>query len=52
MKGREFVKIFCKYPNFDFKIFLIALIIGILILAMLIINVILGKFRKNRNSKV
>lgn len=52
MKGKEFVKIFCKYPNFDFKIFLIALIIGILILAMLIINVILGKFRKNRNSKV
>ena len=42
----------CKYPNFDFKIFLIALIIGILILAMLIINVILGKLRKNRNSKV
>ena len=42
----------CKYPNFDFKIFLIALIIGILILAMLIINVILGKLRKNGNSKV
>ena len=35
-----------------FKIFLIALIIEILILAMLIINVILGKLRKNRNSKV
>ena len=41
----------CKCLNFDFKIFLIVLIIGIMILALLIMNVILGKLRKNGNSK-
>ena len=34
------------------RFFLIVLITGIMILAMLIINVILGKLRKNGNSKV